>query len=145
MSMSYSFLEINTGQFNYPRSENRGNYGDEANDETYECISEGYVDYKKSIQDKILAGEQLISNRLFDETEGLDNDDYALKVAMIRHPNTDISEITTLTDAINEKMASAKSTAQRHQFQAEVDENKVYSGYEKKAPEVPPEIDEETP
>lgn len=102
-------------------------------------ILDGYVEYTKSIQDMIMAGENLANNRLYDNEEALSNEDYAQRIAQLRHPNTDIVDVQNYTDYLNEKMEKARSIAERKAIEADIDPGNVFSGREK----VPPT--EETP
>lgn len=136
----YTFIQQTT-QFNEPYSSMRDDdvitQSPEVNDGEKLTLDEGYVDYKKSIQDKFLAGEQLANQRLFDPPEALSNEDYANAVARIRHPNTDIVDIQNYTDALNNRISAAKSVAQRHQIQQDIDLQNEFSGRDKKAPDTP--------
>lgn len=137
----YVFVGIKTGEFNLPYSDARFEkitQSSEQNTQEDVIISEGYVDMKKSIQDKILAGELLNSSRYFDDEEALTNEEYALKIAKIRHPNTDVTEIQTYTEYVNQKFEKAKSEAERRAIAQSADLEKRFSSYEQPTQETPP-------
>jgi len=144
--VSYQFVSIDTGEFNSSYSNKRESdehtQQTEYNDGERYTVDAGYRDLKTQIQTMLLAGEQVNSNRMFDNVQSLENEEFAERVARIRHPNTDLVDITTYTDELNEKLATAKSVAQRHQYEQSLQRqdgnpNKRYEKPETSAPADP--------
>lgn len=141
----YTFIELDTYFVESYSSQRTALAVDEENDGTRLTVDAGYVDPLKQIQQMILAGEQLNSYREFDDEEALSNDEFSDQIARIRHPNTDITDIVTYTNAINDRLQSAKSEAERQAARQSLELSQAYKGYDKPNPNVPVPPPEETP
>jgi hypothetical protein len=142
MSNDYEFIEIDTGDFNLPYSTKRSDettQTPEKNDGEYLTIEAGYVDTKLQVQNMIMGGEMLNSYRFYDDEEALENEDFARRIAEIRHPNTDITEIKTYTEALNQRIEQAQSEAERKSARQSINLDNTKKSYDKKNPDQPPE------
>jgi len=134
-NLNYTWINSGTGNFRTQYCSYREEPDAEENDGTIEVIAEGYIDTKTQIRNMILAGERLNAYRNeYDyqyEDDDYTNDDFAIAIAQIRHPNTDISEIESYTEAIKERMDAAKSIAEKRAAAQALDIGGTYKTYDK--------------